>query len=172
MARGKPSIFSREQRSAKRAARKRSAEAALRAGTLPRNPPAELKGLPAARRAWSALLRAHDQLPGELFNGLDRDFLVGYCLAIQARANALDLERMAKGMFVRGEITAKDLLKVRAELRMATRLAADLEKQIYATPKSRGGVTPPARQLSPAEVVERELADYEEMLGDDDDHAA
>ncbi len=166
MARGKPLLFSRKPGSAVRSQRKKAAESAFHAGGLPLNPPPELKGLPYARRAWRELMRAHDQLPGELFNQLDRGFLVGYCLARQARADALQLATNLGKEYTKSGIGFDNLLKARVELRQTTRLVADLEKQIYATPKSRAGVSPESRELTPEELIERELKEVDKLLID------
>lgn len=161
-------LFSRDPGSKERAERKRRAESAFKSGELPKNPPAELKDAPTGRAAWRALMRAHDQLPGELFTGLDRGFLVGYCLAVQARQRAIDLERKVSELFEKGNTALQNLLKVRVELRMATRLVSDLEKQLYGTPKSRAGVTPETKQPTAQEVVARELADLDLWMEDDE----
>lgn len=166
MTRGKPLIFSQKAGSSRRERRKRQAEAGWKSGELPRKPPAELKDAPAGRAAWRALLRAHDQLPGDIFNLLDRGFLIGYCLAVQSRARALELERKISGLFDEEKAPLQDLLKVRTELRMATRLVADLEKQLFATPKARGGVAPPARQPTPEEVIAHELEALDDLFED------
>lgn len=168
MARGKPLLFSREPGSKVRKSRKKRAEAGFSTGALPKTPPAELKNAPAGRAAWRALMRAQEQLPEEIFNGLDRNFLVGYCLAIEARQKAIDLESKMSALFSQDGLALQDLLKVRVELRMATRLVSDLEKQLYATPKSRAGVNPPTRQATPDEVIAHELAEIERLLDDDD----
>lgn len=165
MTRGKPLILSRKPGSAAREEKKRAAEEAFRSAGLPKAPPAELKGMPAAQRAWRKLMKAHAQLPGQLFNGLDRGFLIGYCLGVQARQRALDLEKDCQKRFDEGSFALEDLIKVRAELRMATRLVIDMEKQIYATPKSRGGISPEPREESPEEVIDRELGDLDKLLG-------
>jgi hypothetical protein len=117
MARGKPEILSREPGSEPRRQRKNSAESAFKAGQLPHTPPAELKSMPAARAAWRGLMRAHDQLPGELFNGLDRGFLIGYCLAVEARQRAIDLQNALTDKYKAGHMPAdlKDLLAARVE---------------------------------------------------------
>jgi hypothetical protein len=167
MTRGKPLILSREPGSKVRAARKRAAEAAFEASALPRNPPAELAGMKAGRAAWRALLKAHSQLPGELFNGLDRQFLIEFCLAVEAQQRALELEKKLAAKYDAGELVLEVLLKARVELRMAMRLVADLSKQVYATPKARGGVSPAGRQPSPEEVIERELAEIDRLLEDE-----
>jgi len=165
--RGKPSILSREDRNKKRAARKKDAESAFRTGALPRTPPAVLAGMKAAQAAWRSLMRAHAELPGELFNGLDRDFLIGYCLAVQARQRALDLEKTIAGKYQAGEAAGLSaLLAVRVELRQAIRLTSDLEKQLYCTPRSRGGISPAPREATPEEIVERELRDLNKLLED------
>jgi hypothetical protein len=164
--RGKPSILSREDRNKKRTQRKSDAESSFRTGALPRNPPAALAGMKAAQSAWRALMRAHAELPGELFNALDRDFVLGYCLAVQARQKALDLEKAVAQKWEAGEVELGALLAVRVELRQSLRLVADLEKQIYASPKSRGGVSPAPREETPEEVVERELNDLDKLLGE------
>jgi hypothetical protein len=161
MARGKPLILSKKPGSKVREERKRKAEEAFQSGTLPQGPPVELRGMPAAQKAWRKLKKAHDQLPGQLFNGLDRGFLIGYCLAVQARQRALDLEGEARKRFEERSFALEDLIKVRTELRMATRLVADLEKQLYATPKSRGGISPEPRELTAEELVKRELQDLD-----------
>lgn len=166
MTRGKPSLLSRPAGSQARADKKLSAESAFKAGELPKNPPAALKDAPAGRAAWRALMRAHGQLPGELFNGLDRDCLLNYCLAVEARAQALTLAGKVAKLFDEGTTDLQSLLKVRAELRMATRLVGDLEKQLYATPKSRGGVSPAKRSPSPEEVIEHELYQLDRILED------
>ena len=118
----------------------------MQGSQLPRNPPRELIGMAVARAAWRSLMREHRKLPGELLSGLDRAFLIGYCLAVEARARALDLEHKATLLCATGQVDLKSLLSVRAELRQATRLVSDLEKQIYGTPKSRAGVTPEPRK--------------------------
>jgi hypothetical protein len=141
------------------------AESAFRSGALPKNPPAALAGMPAARAAWRSLLRAHATLPGELFNGLDRDFLIGYCLAVQARQRAMDLEKSVLEQYETGRAKLIELLKARVELRQTLRLVADLEKQIYATPKSRGGVSPEPREETPEQVIERELDELDKLIG-------
>jgi phage terminase small subunit len=166
MARGKPSILSREDRNKKRAARKEKAESAFRTGALPKSPPAALDGMKAARAAWRALMRAHANLPGELFNGLDRDFLINYCLAVEARARALELEATITKKFITGELVIDVLIKARVELRQTIRLVADLEKQVYATPKSRGGVAPAAKELTPEQIVQREMDELNKMIGE------
>jgi hypothetical protein len=159
MARGKPNLLSRKPTDRKRAEAKAKAEDAFRSGNLPKEPPVELRDMPAAQRAWRKLMKAHDQLPGQLFNGLDRGFLIGYCLAIQARQRALELEGEIRKRFEEGKEDLEDLIKVRAELRMSIRLCTDMEKQLYASPKSRGGVNPEPRELTPEELIERELQD-------------
>ncbi|MHB0923019.1 MAG: hypothetical protein ACYC3H_03520 [Bellilinea sp.] len=166
MARGKPLLFSRKPGSAARSQRKKAAESAFHAGDLPLNPPPELKGLPDGRRAWRELMRAHDQLPGELFNQLDRGFLVGYCLARQARADAQQLAADLGREYKKSGVGFDYLLKARVELRQATRLVADLEKQIYATPKSRAGVSPESRPLTDQELIDRELNEMDRLLLD------
>jgi hypothetical protein len=197
MTRGKPNLLSRKPTDRKRAEAKAEAEEAFRSGSLPKAPPAELKGMPAAQRAWRKLMKAHAQLPGALFNGLDRGFLIGYCLAVAARQRALDLEveiwkalhnghasdqmdipktqdggainddgnQIVDGGILSGNIELQDLLKVRAELRMSIRLVSDMEKQLYASPKSRGGISPETRELTPEEVIEREIGDLDKLLG-------
>jgi hypothetical protein len=110
-------------------------------------------------------MRAHDALPGELFNQLDRGFLVGYCLAVEGRSRALELERKIAQAYDAGQAVLQDLLRVRVELRQSTRLVADLEKQIYGTPKSRAGVSPPGREATAEEVIERELAEIARLGG-------
>jgi hypothetical protein len=153
MTRGKPLLFQRDTGGRARLARKRAAESAFQAGRLPKNPPAELSGA-AARAAWRAALRAHSHLPSQLFNELDRSFLIGYCLAVQARADALDLAADLGKKYKAGEEKLPALIKARAELRMATRLVSDLEKQLYMTPKARAGVNPPPpEQTEPAKPL-------------------
>jgi hypothetical protein len=161
--RGKPSILSRDPGVETRRQRKKSAESAFAAGHLQQSPPAELKGMPAARAAWRSLMRAHDQLPGELFNRLDRGFLIGYCLAVEARQRAIDLEKELANKYTVGHMPndLKDLISVRVELRQSLRLVSDLEKQLYATPKSRGGVAPAAREKTAGEIIADELHDLD-----------
>jgi hypothetical protein len=53
------------------------------------------------------------------------------------------------------------------ELRQTIRLVSDLEKQVYATPKSRGGVSPAPREATPEEVIAAEMRDLDKLLGDD-----
>jgi hypothetical protein len=166
MARGKPLILSRKPGSEVRARKKSEAESSFRTSALPSNPPAALAGMKAARAAWRSLMKAHGQLPGELFNALDRDFVIGYCLAVQARQRALDLEKKVALEYVAGAAGLSVLLAVRVELRQTIRLVADLEKQIYASPKSRGGVSPEPREATPEEIVKRELEDLNNMLGE------
>lgn len=169
MTRGKPLLLSRKPGSRPRADRKRAAESAFKAGALPQNPPAELSGLAAARRAWREIMRAHGQLPGELFNQLDRGFLIGYCLARQGRQDALELVNQLQKDYVNGNNDSdnlKALLAARVELRQSIRLVADLEKQIYATPKARAGVNPGGRELTPEELISRELAEVDKLLLD------
>ncbi len=167
MARGKPLILSRKPGSKTREESKRGRESAFEAGALPKSPPADLAGLPAARAAWRAIMRAHAQLPGELFNALDRDYLVGYCLAVQNRRNALALAADLAAKYARGEVALECLLKVRAELRQSIRLVSDLEKQLYANPKSRGGVSPEKREKTAQELIDQELAELQ-RLGEED----
>lgn len=212
MTRGKPTLFSRETHDAARAQRKQAAESAFHSRVrLPKSPPAQLDGLPAAQAAWRALLKVHSDLPADLLSGLDRDFLIGYCLAVQMRTNALELERIVTERYRAGQAELSDLrelvsavidrcqagkeelsellklenlvtdrrqaaqaeyselIKARAELRQTVRLVSDLEKQIYATPKSRAGVVPLAREESPQEVVEREMRDLDRLLEEGDD---
>lgn len=169
MTRGKPLLLSRKPGSRVREDRKRAEESAFNAGKLPQNPPPELSGLTDARRAWRELMVEHDQLPGELFNGLDRGFLVGYCMARQARQDALRLAKTLAKEYKKSGIGLDNLFKARVELRQSTRLVADLEKQIYATPKSRAGVNPAARELTPAELIEREVSEVDRMLLERDD---
>lgn len=158
MTRGKALILSRKPGSEAREDRKQKAEKAFRAGDLPKSPPADLKGMSVARNTWRRLMKIHDQLPGQLYNSLDRGFLIGYCLAVQARQNALQLEADTYQGFQEGRFELDDLLKVRAEARMATRLASDLEKQLYGTPKSRGGVNPEAKETTdPMEIEMRSI---------------
>jgi len=163
--RGKPLILSRDPGSKTREKKKKRAESAFAAGQLPHNPPAELKDMPAARAAWRSLMRAHGRLPGELFNGLDRGFLVGYCLAVQARAKAQELADQMTAKYTKGEAAMDVLLKARVELRMTIRLVSDLEKQLYCTPKSRGGVAPAAREKTPEELIADELAELDKEIG-------
>jgi hypothetical protein len=158
MARGKPLIFSKKPASSTRRRRKEEAESGFMGSNLSPIPPVELRGMAAARRAWRKIMSAHSKLPGQLFNGLDRDFLIGYCLAIQARHNALQLEKDITKKYSEGVVELADLLKCRTELRMSTRLVGDLEKQMYGTPRSRGGVTPP-----PKEVQDSFLDELDEM---------
>lgn len=163
--RGKPTLFSRPAGSRARAEEKKERETAFRSGRLPKNPPAELCDCPAGKSAWRALMRAHAQLPGEIFNQLDRGFLIGYCLAVEGRSRAMDLERSLFIKYRAGEAELAGLLKVRVELRQAVRLVSDLEKQIYGTPKSRAGVSPAAREPSPEEVIEAELREINRLGG-------
>ncbi|MDR3577234.1 MAG: hypothetical protein P4L50_25515 [Anaerolineaceae bacterium] len=162
--------MSRDPGAKTRLDRKKAGESAFEAGQLPNNPPAELKGMPAARAAWRALMRAHSQLPGDLFNGLDRGFLVGYCMAVQARQRAIELQEiLAANYKLRGlPADLQDLLKSRMELRQSIRLVSDLEKQLYATPKSRGGVSPAARELTPDEIIAREVAELNKQINEDE----
>lgn len=164
MARGKPLLFSRKPGSAPREKRKRAAESAFAAGALPKNPPGELAGMKAARRAWREVMQAHEQLPGELFNALDRGFLIGYCLARQGRQDSLELAAQLAKDYKEGKTGMTALLAARVELRQATRLVADLEKQLYGTPKSRAGVSPAPRELSDDELIDRELSEVDKML--------
>ncbi len=60
----------------------------------------------------------------------------------------------------------KALLAARVELRQSIRLVADMEKQIYATPKSRAGMNPAERELTPEELIGRELAEVDQLLLD------
>jgi hypothetical protein len=99
------------------------------------------------------LARVHSQIPGDLVSGLDRNFLVGYCLAVEGRQRALELERIVTSQYIDGIVELDSLLRVRAELRMSIRLVTDLEKQIYGTPKSRGGVSPAQREISADELI-------------------
>lgn len=166
MARGKPLILSRKPGSTVRAERKRKSESAFQAGSLPTSPPAELRDAPAGRAAWRSLIRAHSQLPGELYNGLDRGILVSYCLAVQARSEAAALERDLTGRYQAGAVELRDLLAARVELRMSTRLLIDMQKQLYLSPKSRGGVTPPEREASAEEIIDREMDEVARLLGE------
>lgn len=161
MARGKPNLLSRKPTDRKRTETKAESEKAFRSGNLPKAPPAELKNMPAAQRAWRRLMRAHEKLPSELFNGLDFGFLLAYCQSVQARQRAQELEEKIRRRFARGRSELEDLIRVRVELRQATRLVVDMEKQLYCTPKSRGGVSPEPRELSPEELIERELRDLD-----------
>ena len=164
MARGKPNILSRKPTDRKRTEAKAEAEEAFRAGDLPNSPPVELRGMPAAQRAWRQLLRAHSQLPGQLFNRLDMDFIIIYCQAVQSRQRAVVMEIAAHKMFLEGHMDLDSLLKIRTELRMSSRLVTDLLKQLFCTPRSRGGVSP-VREETPEQVVEREIADLNKLLG-------
>lgn len=151
--RGKPLIFSRESTGNRgRVKKKREAEELSASNGLPKNPPSELKGMREARRAWRTLMRAENRLPGKVFNDLDLGFLIGYCLAVQARQRALELEAAASNKFRNGEIDLAALIKVRVELRQSIRLVSDLEKQLYGTPRARGGVTTPAKEIDPMEL--------------------
>jgi hypothetical protein len=154
MTRGKPAIFNKDQGGRDRLDRKRTAEVLMQGSQLPRNPPASLTGMTFARAAWRSLMREHRKLPGELLSGLDKSFVIGYCLAIEARARALDLEGAVNNRYLEGTSDLKELLSVRAELRQATRLVSDLEKQIYGTPKSRAGVTPEPRKPEEKEQLQ------------------
>jgi hypothetical protein len=164
MTRGKPLILSRKPGSAAREQRKRAAESSFSSGALPKNPPGELAGMKQARRAWREVMQAHDQLPGELFNALDRGFLIGYCLARQARQDSLELAAQLTKDYKAGIADLKGLIAVRVELRQATRLVADLEKQLYGTPKARAGVSPSPRELTDDELVDQELSEVDKML--------
>jgi hypothetical protein len=164
MSRGKPNIISRKPTDRKRTEAKAEAEAAFRSGDPPSTPPVELRGMPHAQRAWRKLMKAHSQLPGQLYNRLDQDFIILFCQSVQSRQRAVVMEIAAHKMFVEGHFELDDLLKVRTELRMSTRLCADLLKQLFCTPRSRGGVSP-VREESAAEVVERELLDLNKLLG-------
>jgi phage terminase small subunit len=167
MTRGKPLIFSRENEgNNSRVKAKREAEERVKAGALPKSPPAELADMPAAKAAWRELTRAADALPAPLFNGLDRASLVGYCLARQAREDAKALALQVHKAYTAGDVELKSLLAVRVELRQASRLAADLEKQLYLSPKSRAGVNPEPRELSEEEKLKAELDNLENLLGD------
>ena len=161
MTRGKPLILSRKPGSTIREERKRESEEAFHANDLPKTPPPELHGMPAAKKAWRRLMKANGQLPANLFNSLDKGFLINYCQAVEAKQRALDLEEEARQRYEEGQLDLEELIKVRVELRMATRLVADLEKQIYATPKSRAGVSPGARELTPEELIDRELRELD-----------
>jgi hypothetical protein len=165
MTRGKPLILSRKPGSTIREDRKREAEDAFRANDLPNSPPPELYGMHVAQKTWRQLMKANSELPDNIFNGLDKGFLINYCQAVEAKQRALDLEDECRQRFERGELELENLLKTRIELRMATRLVADLEKQLYATPKSRAGVNPRARELTTEELISRELSDLD-FLGD------
>lgn len=165
MTRGKPLILSRKPGSTIREEKKRESEEAFHANDLPKTPPQELHGMPAAKKAWRRLMKANSELPDDLFNTLDKGFLINYCQAVEAKQRALDLEEEARQSYQEGQINLEDLIKTRVELRMATRLIADLEKQLYATPKSRAGVNPRTRELSTEELISRELSDLD-FLGD------
>ena len=157
MTRGKPLILSRKPGSSVREENKREAEAAFRTPALPKTPPLELHGMPAAKKAWRKLAKAHAQLPGQLFNSLDLGYLIGYCLAVQARQKAIELEEETNHRYLAGELNLSDLIKVRSELRMAVRLCGDMEKQIYGTPKSRGGISPESKDDDPMEAEMRSM---------------
>lgn len=123
------------------------AESLFQAGTgLPKNPPRALDGMPAARAAWRGLIRAFAEVGADLLSGLDREFLISYCQAVQANRDAFELARSVKTKYDKGEAALQDVLKARAELRMATRLLLDFSKQLYTSPKSRGGVQPPQKE--------------------------
>lgn len=169
MTRGKPLILSRKPGSAPREQRKRAAESSFAAGALPIHPPGELAGMRAARRAWREVMQAHDQLPGELFNALDRGFLIGYCLARQGRQDSLELAAALKKKYDAGNAGLKDLIAARVEFRQATRLVADLEKQLYGTPKARAGVSPAPREKSDEELIDQEMSEVDRMLLDRED---
>jgi hypothetical protein len=164
MTRGKPLIMSLQPGSKVRERSKRDAESAFKSSRLPKNPPSELQDHEEARRAWRALMRAHERLPAELFNSLDRGFLVNYCLAVQARADAQKLAKSIFESYEEGKSELQDLLKARVELRMSTRLVADLEKQIYATPKSRAGVSPDSKPRPGDDAIDGELSRYAEIF--------
>lgn len=131
---------------------------------LPRNPPAELEKMPAGKKAWRALLRAHDKLPAKLLSDLDRQFLIDYCVSIQLHQNALDLEHIAYNRFKRGTLDLKDLLKARTEVRMTLRLLLDYSRNLYGNPRSRGGVSPAEKE--PDDPMAAELASMREILED------
>lgn len=166
--RGKPLILSRPLGTSARRAAKAEAEAGFQSGALPRNPPVELAGMAAGRAAWRGLMKAHDALPSPLYNLLDRGALLIYCQAVQACQDARGLAKTIAARFEKGEAELKDLIAARTELRQSARLVSDLSKQLYLTPRSRGGIAPPPRELSPEEVIAAELRDMDNLFGDDE----
>jgi hypothetical protein len=165
MTRGKPSILSRETHDRSRAEGKLEAEEAFRAAGLPKSPPIELRGMKTAQRAWRRLMKANSQLPADLFNALDKGFLINYCQAVEAKQKAMELENECYLNYQEGRLDLESMIKSRVELRMATRLVADLQKQIYGSPKSRGGVNPESKELTAEELIARELEELD--LGGD-----
>ncbi len=155
------------------------AEALMKGTQLPLNPPGALKGMKAARAAWRGLMREHAKLPGQLLSGLDKAFVINYCLAVEARARAMELEDAVNQRYSEGEVELKELLSVRAELRQATRLVSDLEKQLYATPKSRAGVTPESRKekevkkpLQPEAILWTDFIKQKSEANDDEENTS
>ena len=120
-------------------------------------PPIELKGMPAGQKTWRQLMKSNFKLPAPLYNDLDRGYLINYCQAIEALEKAGKLEAICWRGFVKNVIDLDGLIWARVELRMATRLVADLARGLYISPKSRAGVNPDAKELSPEEIIEREL---------------
>jgi hypothetical protein len=165
MSREKPTILSKATHDRTRAQRKLKAEEAFQAGGLPKYPPAELRGMKAAQRTWRMLIRANAQLPANLFNTLDKGFLINYCRAVEAKEKALELELECHKSYSDGQIELDALLKARTELRMATRLVADLSRQLYASPRSRSGVNPGIRELTAEEIIDRELQELDIKRG-------
>jgi phage terminase small subunit len=161
MTRGKPTILSRKTHDRTRAERKEQSEGVFQSGGLPMSPPVELRGMKAAQRAWRRLMKANSQLPADLFNALDRGFMINYCQAVESQAKALELEGECHQSYIEGQFELEDLLKARVELRMATRLVADLSRQLYCSPKSRAGVNPETRTLTPEELISQELEELD-----------
>jgi hypothetical protein len=167
MSRGKPVLLSKEYKDHNRQKRKIAGEESFKTDLpLPKNPPVQLDGMMAGQRAWRSLMRAHSKLPAELLSVLDKQFLINYCVAVQLHHDAVGLVEEMNQRFSDGTGTLDDVLRARVELRMVLRLMLDYSKQLFANPRSRGGTNPPTKELTPEEVVERELKDLDKLLGE------
>jgi hypothetical protein len=165
MARGKPNLISREPTDRRLTERKAESESLFQSKIpLPKHPPVELREMPAACRAWRSMMRIHAGLPADLLSGLDRDFLISYCQAVQSKKDALDLAAAVKEKYDKGQADLEDVLKSRVEARMANRLVLDYSRQMYASPKSRGGISPVEK--SPSDPFDNELEAMRRLLED------
>lgn len=167
MSRGKPALLSKEYKDRQRQEKKLAGEESFRTNLpLPQKPPVQLDGMAEGQRAWRSILRVHSRLPADLLSILDKQFLINYCVAVQLHHDAVDLVEEMNQRFSDGTGTLDDVLHARVELRMVLRLMLDYSKQLFANPRSRGGTNPPTKELTPEEVVERELKDLDKLLGE------
>jgi hypothetical protein len=169
MSTGKPSLISKEYKDHRRQEKKIAGEESFKVDLpLPKTPPVQLDGMPEGQKAWRSLMRAHGKLPADLLSVLDREFLLNYCTTVQLHRDAVDLVTEISQKYNQGAAVLEDLLKARVELRMTLRLLLDYSKQLFGNPRSRGGTTPPTKEI--ADEMDREMDWAKHILEDGDDH--